>query len=148
MWICKKRIFDEVENRMTTRKRRNGRRSRRLPYSPGIDDTNPMDSLLNLSDIMLVLAVGIMLALVLHWNVPLGPAGGGDGSGTGLEQTDRGIASEALNQTAGQTDGDKTGAISLDRDDLTNADKIPEGSKRIGNVYYDEKTGNYYILQE
>ncbi len=34
---------------------------------------NPMDSLLNLSDAMLVLAVGIMLALVIHWNIDVDP---------------------------------------------------------------------------
>jgi hypothetical protein len=27
-------------------------------------------------------------------------------------------------------------------------EQIPEGSKRVGNVYYDEKTGSYYILEE
>ena len=33
----------------------------------GGEDVNPMNYLSNLSDVMLILAVGIMLALVVHW---------------------------------------------------------------------------------
>ena len=32
---------------------------------------NPMDSISNLADAMLVLAVGIMLALIINWNVDI-----------------------------------------------------------------------------
>lgn len=34
-------------------------------------DINPMDGMGNLADIMLVLACGLMLALILHWGVDL-----------------------------------------------------------------------------
>ena len=51
---------------MTTRERRNGGRRRSVLFSSDPDYSNPMDSLLNLSDVMLVLAVGIMLALILR----------------------------------------------------------------------------------
>ena len=88
-----------------------------------IADPNPMDSLSNFSDVMLVLAVGILLALVLHWNVPLGQSG----SGTSI---------------------DRTGTVSLEGSDLTRVEDIPDGSEQIGNVYYDAQTGRYYILQE
>ncbi|MDR2106051.1 MAG: DUF2149 domain-containing protein [Coriobacteriales bacterium] len=35
------------------------------------DPINPLDGVANLADIMLVLAVGIMLALVINWNIDL-----------------------------------------------------------------------------
>lgn len=35
------------------------------------DNTNPMDGVSNLSDAMLVLAVGIMLALVINWKIDI-----------------------------------------------------------------------------
>ena len=42
----------------------------------GGEDVNPMNYLSNLSDVMLILAVGIMLALVVHWNVDITASGG------------------------------------------------------------------------
>lgn len=35
------------------------------------EDVNPMDGLSNMSDAMLVLAVGIMLALVVNWKIDI-----------------------------------------------------------------------------
>lgn len=35
------------------------------------EDANPMESTGNLTDVMLVLAVGMMLAVVINWNVKL-----------------------------------------------------------------------------
>lgn len=107
---------------MTTRERRSGGHRRSISFSTDPGLSNPMDSLLNLSDVMLVLAVGIMLALILHWNVPLDQLTGSNDSGSG--------------------------AVSLDGGDLSRVEQVPEGSKRVGNVYYDEKTGSYYILEE
>jgi hypothetical protein len=37
---------------------------------------NPMDGVANLADVMLVLAVGTMLALVINWNIDVSPAQG------------------------------------------------------------------------
>jgi hypothetical protein len=60
---------------------------------------NPMDGLGNLADAMLVLAVGIMLALVIHWNIDvegqhkegnIGP--GASGKLEGVEKVDSGNA--------------------------------------------------------
>ena len=56
---------------MSRSNRRIERRARRRSFSGQNEDVNPMDFLSNLSDAMLVLAVGIMVALVLHWNVDL-----------------------------------------------------------------------------
>lgn len=36
------------------------------------DGVNPMDGVSNMSDAMLVLAVGIMLALVINWKIDIG----------------------------------------------------------------------------
>ena len=35
------------------------------------EDVNPMEGVANLADVMLVLAVGMMLALVVAWNVDI-----------------------------------------------------------------------------
>ena len=40
------------------------------------EDVNPMNYISNLSDAMLILAVGIMLALIVHWNVDISTSGG------------------------------------------------------------------------
>lgn len=111
---------------MNTRDRRNGRRRRQILFNSGFETANPMDSLSNFSDVMLVLAVGIMLALVLHWNLPLGQSG-----------------SEA------ETNGSDTAseAVFLEDSDLTRVEGIPEGAQQIGNVFYDAQTGNYYISE-
>ncbi|MDR0916853.1 MAG: DUF2149 domain-containing protein [Oscillospiraceae bacterium] len=42
------------------------------------DELNPMDGVTNLADVMLVLAVGIMLALVINWNIDISPKGTGN----------------------------------------------------------------------
>jgi hypothetical protein len=36
------------------------------------EDINPIDGAANLADIMLVLACGLMLALIINWNVDIG----------------------------------------------------------------------------
>ncbi len=45
---------------------------RKLSSQGEEDSVNPMDGLANLADVMLILAVGIMLALVINWNVDIG----------------------------------------------------------------------------
>ena len=79
---------------------------------------NPMDSISNLADAMLVLAVGIMLALIINWNVDISSAG----------------------QTA-DTPADP--AISFVQDDLTesqsSAGTIEGDLTEMGKVYYDKR---------
>ena len=50
---------------------RHGNKRRRRAIFSGAEDVNPMNYLSNLSDVMLVLAVGMMLALVVAWNVDI-----------------------------------------------------------------------------
>ncbi len=87
---------------------------------------NPMDSVSNLADAMLVLAVGIMLALIINWNVDIS-------AGT----TDKTASTEP--------------AISFEQDDLTESQddaKTIEGDlTEMGKVYYDQQTGTYYIVE-
>lgn len=47
---------------------RNSKLRRRRGFG---EDTNPMDSLANLVDVMLVFACGLMIAIVTFWNVDL-----------------------------------------------------------------------------
>ena len=79
---------------------------------------NPMDSISNLADAMLVLAVGIMLALIINWNVDISSAG----------------------QTA-DTPADP--AISFVQDDLTEMGKVYY-DKETGTYYIveNQKTGD------
>ena len=70
---------------------------------------------------MLVLAVGIMVALVLHWNVQL--------------------QSAEMQDNADQTD-------SFKQDEMQGAEKVPENAAPAGRVYYDEESDTYFFVRE
>ena len=97
---------------------------RRRAEEPPVD---PMHSIGNLADAMLVLAVGIMLALIINWNVD--------------------ISAGTTDKTA-STDP----AISFEQDDLTESQddaKTIEGDlTEMGTVYYDAENNTYYIVQK
>ena len=103
--------------------RLSGKSLRSRQSDPPVD---PMDSVSNLADAMLVLAVGIMLALIINWNVDIS-------AGT----TDKTASTEP--------------AISFEQDDLTESQddaKTIEGDlTEMGKVYYDQETGTYYIVE-
>lgn len=86
------------------------------------EDVDPMSYVSNLSDVMLILAVGIMLALILHWKVPVG-------------------------QTQESEKEDEQSTVTFSDSDLDEEGDMPESATQVGNVYYDEETGTYYILQ-
>lgn len=86
----------------------------------GSEDVNPMNYLSNLADAMLVLAVGIMVALVLHWNVKL------------------------------LSDGDTENTIPVEefsQEDFLGTENVPENASHAGEVYYDEETDTYYFVK-
>lgn len=83
---------------------------------------NPMDGLGNLADAMLVLAVGIMLALVLNWKLDLNAVS------SVPEETDVPIE------------------ISEDEMQSTSQELDAETLQRVGALYYDEATGTYYAI--
>ena len=93
------------------------------------ESANPMDGIANLADVMLVLAVGIMLALVINWNVDLSL-----------------VSAANLHESAHTND-----AVEFSEADLspaTGEDAVDESAmRRLGTVYYDEATGTYYIIE-
>ena len=85
-------------------------------------EVNPMDGVANLADAMLVLAVGIMLALVLNWKLDL---------------------------TAVSAEPEATEApIEISEDDMrsTSEELDADALQKVGALYYDEATGTYYAI--
>ncbi len=98
------------------------RKKKRQYYSfENNEDVNPMNFVSNLSDVMLILAVGIMLALILHWNVPI--------------------------NTQSETEQEEQ-AVEISEDDLEGISNLPENLQKTGEVYYDPVTGSYYIVND
>jgi len=94
------------------------------------DDTaNPMDGVANLADVMIVLAVGIMLALIINWNVDVGATAYIDPS-----------AQTAPNNALALEDGNMEEVT--DTGEEVNSDEM----EKLGSVYYDEASGKYYII--
>ena len=97
-------------------------RTRRIRETdPGV---NPMDGLGNLADAMLVLAVGIMLALIINWKVDI----------------------TAVSPVVTEPEPEQ---IPISQEDLqdTPAEALNEENlQRIGALYYDEETGTYYAI--
>ena len=85
------------------------------------EDVDPMSSLSNMGDIMLVFACGLMTALVLAWNVDLGQFSQVDVGAS--EAIDEPEAVEQVMQGGGSTYVEK------------------------GTVYQDAATGKYYLVQ-
>ena len=104
-------------------RRRENRWRRRKRYGEN-EDLNPMNFVSNLSDVMLILAVGIMLALVIHWNVKISTP----------EETSQGEKKE--------------NTIAFDESDLSGADEVPDDLDKMGEVFYDPDTGKYYIITD
>lgn len=96
-----------------------------------VSDSNPMDGLSNLADVMLVLAVGIMLALIINWNVD--------------------ISTVKVKEDA-KKNVDTENALEFSEDELESVsgeDEMDDQKlKQLGSVYYDETTGTYYIVNE
>ena len=120
---------------------RRGRRTRRRFAE---EEVNPMNYLSNLSDAMLVLAVGIMLALIVHWNVDISTSGG--------TMSDSG-QSYAADGEGGNSAIDRDSAVNFSQDELDNMqsqdklDSSDTGMAKLGEVYYDAATGQYYIVE-
>ena len=94
------------------------------------ESINPLDSVANLADVMLVLVVGFMLALIINWNLDVGAI-------AQLQQDDQ-IPENSL-----EFDGEYLEEIDTDSDDIDSKEM-----EKLGSVYYDEETGMYYIIVE
>ena len=88
-----------------------------------MDDINPMEGVANLVDAMLVLACGLMLALIINWNVDVGSAG----TTVELEQNQEVTSLEGVS-SSGET-------------------STMDGSyEEMGMVYRDPATGKLYMV--
>lgn len=97
------------------------------------EEINPMNYMSNLSDAMLVLAVGIMLALVAAWNVDITMV---QAEAEFREQQNAVELSEDVDSL--HTSSDKTeDSVSVEDFGLT----------EYGKVYVDED-GNFYVIED
>lgn len=92
------------------------------------EDVNPMDGVANMTDVMLVIAVGIMLALVVAWNVDLNKL-----------SEEKLINPEELSVLEEDADG-----ITPDLEGLESIKEL--GLTEAGTVYRDSD-GNLYIIE-
>ena len=113
---------------------RKGRKMKRLNKRFGFEpsdafkdeeDINPMNYIGNMSDAMLVLAVGIMLALIMAWNVNIGES----------ESIDQAEATEVEDVNALKSATEDSSTSLIDQSGLTEA----------GTLYKDAE-GNYYVI--
>ncbi len=105
--------------------RRNGSGRLRGGHSGGRarEEVNPMATVANLVDAMLVLAVGIMLALIISWNLNVSENG----------------------QVTEKVDKDKA-VSSFTDDDLQKKEDNSSKLEKQGTVYYDPETDQYYVI--
>lgn len=98
-----------------------GLRSRRLRTT---EEVNPLEGSINIVDAMLVFACGLMLSLVIHWNVDLEQIG------------------ERVDLNRGQE-------VSQDQDVRNNLIETQEQGglyEKMGTVYKDPATGRLFML--
>ena len=93
---------------------------------------SPMDGVSNMSDAMLVLAVGIMLALVINWKIDIKDAYKGQEQQVNVEESKM---QEFETDTANQNNS------------LTIED-IESNYVKSGTVYTDKYTGKTYVVIE
>lgn len=88
------------------------------------EEFNPMEGVGNMADAMLVFACGLLLALILSWNVNLDEFG----------------AITDSNQNKYEIDGmDSANTQQIDADNQL---------EEMGTVYRDLQTGKYYVIEE
>lgn len=87
------------------------------------EDFSPMEGVGNMADAMLVFACGLLLALIISWNVNVSETGEITKQETKYEVENIG---DTIEQDAAVT----------------------EELKDMGRVYQDPKTGKYYVVEE
>lgn len=90
-------------------------------------DADPMSGVSNLADVMLVLAVGIMLALIMNWHISV--------SGGSVTQMEKG-SMKKIDRSELET--------SQDKESKTNQQS---NLQKKGTVYVDKKTGTMYLVE-
>ena len=94
------------------------------------DSGNPMEGVSNMSDAMLVLAVGIMLALVINWKIDIKEAYKG--------QEQKKIVEDSKLQEFETDEARQNSAISFE--------DIESKYVKSGTVYTDTYTGKTYVV--
>ena len=100
------------------------------------EDVNPMNYVSNLSDVMLIFAVGIMVALIMHW---------------GVDVTEIQATTDTAAESYSQIDESQARTFTEEereqmQNNATEGD-LSEGMQKTGEVYYDSETGTYYIVE-
>lgn len=99
-------------------------RGKGLRSSSKRQDFNPVEGILNLADVMLVFACGLMLSLVINWNIDIS-----------VEEVDMSVGSE-VDQVE-----------NLD-DEMAEKMNSEEGYEKMGTLYKDPVTGKMYMLTQ
>jgi len=90
------------------------------------EEANPLEGAINIVDAMLVFACGLMLALVIRWNVDLAQFG------------------DPINVTQGQEVTDDADI----RSDLVETEGEGQLYQKMGTVYKDPATGKLFMLTD
>lgn len=88
---------------------------------------NPLEGLANLADCMLVLACGLMLALIVNWNLDIA--------------TD----AAAMDRNAAPDPDTVTEVDDIEHSDTVSVDDA-SGYQELGKVYQDPETGQLYLV--
>ena len=101
---------------------------RRSRLRQGEEDTDPMSSVTNMTDLMLVLAVGFLIFAVMA---------------TGVEQISENVQKNA--QTPETVEIEPGQEVT---DTMESIDSSTSGYQRTGTVYTDPKTGKQYMTSD
>lgn len=93
-------------------------------------NVNPMDGLSNMSDAMLVLAVGIMLALVINWRIDIS------------KNTSTEIMTEVSEEKLKEIE------YEMMKDSNISANEMEQKYQKSGTVYTDQNTGKTYVIMD
>ncbi|NLF46739.1 MAG: DUF2149 domain-containing protein [Clostridiales bacterium] len=99
-------------------------KSGRLRINRKKDEINPMDGLANMADVMLVFACGLLIALVVNWNVDINTLSDSDVPEKAKYEV------EDIQEEASE--------------EVTDKGRLEE----LGKVYRDPDTGKYYVIDE
>jgi len=88
------------------------------------EDVSPLEGAINIVDAMLVFACGLMLSLVLHWNVDL----------------------EQIGKRVNLERGQEVTQLPEIRDDLIETENQGKLYEKMGTVYKDPSTGQLFML--
>lgn len=89
------------------------------------EEVNPMDGLANLADVMLVFAAGLLMALIMNWNVD-------------VNTNDRTQVVDEKYEVEGLDDSQRDKKVET---------KEEQDMEKMGTVYKDPKTGKYYVVE-